>query len=289
MVAKLGKSGQVTDAEAKAIADYVNVATGRGHIGLSENAAVGLNTVFFAPRLVASRFNLLLGQPMVSAAIRARSPRAVKMIAGEYAKFMIGIGVVYSLAKLMGAEIEEDPRSSDFGKIRIGNTRIDPMTGLAQTITLLSRLVSGTTISANKETLPLRENYRMPTPGYTKVPYGRNDVDSVGMRFMRTKFSPVFGAAWTSIAGKDVIGRVVGKDISAAKVWANVVIPMSGRDIYEAIKEQGFPAGVAMSLVGLFGAGLSTYSKKDDKPTRPTRPSKDTRGGPQGPRGPQRP
>jgi hypothetical protein len=260
MVSNLGTTGRVSDAEARAIADFVNVATGRGHIGLSENAAVGLNTVFFAPRLVASRFNILLGQPIVSAAIRARSPRAVKMIAGEYAKFLIGLGVVYSLAMFMGADVEDDPRSTDFGKIRIGDTRIDPLTGLQQVTVLTAREVTGTTRDAKGDILPLRAGYRMATPKYDKVPYGRGGAFEIGTRFMRTKFSPVFGAAVDLATGSNVAGKPVTPGGAALRL----VIPMAGSDLYQAIKAQGVPVGIAIGLVGLFGAGVSTYSKTNE-------------------------
>jgi hypothetical protein len=43
-------------------------------------------------------------------------------------------------------------------------------------------------------------------------------------------------------------------------------MPLSGRDIYEAIKEQGVPAGTALSLLAFFGSGLQTYEQKQPKP-----------------------
>src|SRR5690606_8088029 len=56
MVQTLARGAEVTQAEADAIANYVNVATGRGTLGKAEPAAMHLNTIFFAPKYVASRF-----------------------------------------------------------------------------------------------------------------------------------------------------------------------------------------------------------------------------------------
>ena len=45
----------------------------------------------------------------------------------------LGIGAsVLGLAKMAGAEIETEPTSSDFGKIKIGNTRYDIWAGFQQ-------------------------------------------------------------------------------------------------------------------------------------------------------------
>src|SRR5690606_18698368 len=107
--------------------------------------------VFFAPRLVASRFQLVLGQPFYGGTARTR-----KLIAQEYAKFLTGIGLVYLLSGLMGAELEFDPRSSDFGKIKVGNTRIDPLAGISQVTVLLYRLGSGQIKTGRGRIEPIR-------------------------------------------------------------------------------------------------------------------------------------
>src|SRR5690606_20923954 len=60
----LSLDGAPTTNEAAALANYVNIATGRGNLGRFQAAATVLNTIFFAPRYVASRFQLLFGQPL---------------------------------------------------------------------------------------------------------------------------------------------------------------------------------------------------------------------------------
>ncbi|MGH8030447.1 MAG: hypothetical protein ACREO3_10995, partial [Arenimonas sp.] len=62
----LSTDGKLTQEEGEAIANYINVATGRGIIltdRVTQSSAIA-NVAFFAPRLVASRFNLLFGQPL---------------------------------------------------------------------------------------------------------------------------------------------------------------------------------------------------------------------------------
>lgn len=243
MAETLTPDGMPTQEESEAIADYINSATGRAHLGKAEQAGTALATVFFAPRLVVSRFQLLTGRGL------RRGPASVrKMVAGEYARFLTGLGVVYTLAMMAGAEIEKDPRSSDFGKLRWGNTRLDPLAGLAQVTTLLSRVVSGKTKNQAGAVTPLRgEDAR----------YGTGVASVVG-RFLRTKLSPAAGAALDVADGENV----VGEKVTPLSAVGNMMLPLAYRDIYEAMKEHGVAEGTALGTLSLFGMGLSTYGPK---------------------------
>lgn len=244
MAKSLGRREELTPVEAKAIANFINVATGRGNLGMKENALVGLNTIFFAPRYTASRFQLLAGQPLYRGSARTRLA-----IAKEYAKFMIGAGMVYALAKQDGAEVETDPRSADFGKLKYGNTRIDPMSGLVQSTVLTSRLASGETKNTKGKIVPIRGD---------KVPYAGTDSAEVMGRFLRTKLSPSFGTGVDILAGKNFIGQPV----TPGSVAQNLLVPLSMQDIYQAMEEQGVPRGSAMSLLSILGMGLQTRTEQ---------------------------
>src|SRR5690606_34947056 len=62
--APLARGKEPTQAERGALANYVNAATGRGSLGKFQQSATLLNTVFFAPRWVVSRFQMLAAQPL---------------------------------------------------------------------------------------------------------------------------------------------------------------------------------------------------------------------------------
>src|SRR3972149_11707521 len=87
-----------------------------------------MNSVFFAPRSCSSRFQLLVGQPALRGTARTRI-----MVAKEYGRFLGGLAVFYVLGTAAGGGIETDPRSTDFGEIKFGNTRLDPMSGFSPT------------------------------------------------------------------------------------------------------------------------------------------------------------
>ena len=242
MVKSLGR--EPTLVEAKALATFINIATGRADFGKFNSALVGLNKVFFAPRLVASRIQLLYGHAFINGSWATR-----KLIAGEYARTLTALGVVYGLSYMAGAKITFDPTSSDFGKIVIGNTRIDPLFGLAQPIVLVSKSVAGVTTDLKGRTKPIRGD---------RVPYGTRDAYDYLADFMRAKFNPIFGAGVDVLTGTDVINEPV----TPLSAGAKLVIPMSFRDIYEAMLDQGVAPGAAIGILSIFGMGVSTYNTK---------------------------
>jgi hypothetical protein len=241
MAQSLSAKGTPTMPELTAISNYINVVTGRGNLGNKQNALVGLNTVFFAPRYVASRFQTLAGQPLYQGTARTRV-----MVAKEYARFLAGLGVVYSLGLAAGAEVQTDPRSSDFGKIKFGNVRVDPLLGLSQVTVLASRLITGESKNSKGKIVPIRGE---------KVPYGGSNSADVVARFLRSKLSPVVGTGVDIVSGKDVVGQPV----TAQGMPEKLLMPLAFNDIYTSMKELGVPAASALSVLSIFGMGLQTY------------------------------
>jgi len=208
MVDGLAKNGEATVEEGRAIANFVNIATGRGNLGELERAAVSMNTIFFAPRYVASRFQLILGLPLKGGTAATR-----KMIAKDYARYAIGMTVVYTLGMLAGGKLEWDPTKGNYGKIRSGNTRLDPMAGFAQasifgarTLASLGNLVTGKTEAPD-------------FGGYTYW-----DATTF---FLRTKFSPALSIPYDALSGENVVHEEV--DISTLKYWAELPMPLDPR------------------------------------------------------------
>lgn len=245
----LGKNSEVTLDEAKAISNYINKATGRGSLGSWEQAAVPLAQIFFAPRYVVSRFQLLAGQPFYGGNARTR-----KLIALEYAKYLTGLGVVYAIGGAAGGTVEHDPRSSDFGKLVFdGRTRLDPLAGLSQTIVPLTRVIRGESKDPTTGVVsPIRGD----------VPYNGQTTGEVIGKYFRSKLSPMAGAA-TDIATGEMFDKT---PTTAGKVAANLTIPMSFRDIYEAFDKQNVPKSSALSLLTLMGMGLNRFEQKKVTP-----------------------
>lgn len=273
MAATLGKNDVLSKAEGDAIANYINVATGRGKIGKKNAGAQFLSNIFFAPRLVASRFNLLFGQPLSGGSARSKA-----LIAGEYARFLAGTAVVYMLGALAKSGedddddrpfVESDPRSRNFGKMRFGNTYVDPLAGLAQTTTFATQMITGEKKTAGKqEVQPLARYGRL--SDVTGDQYGKktpfwDDIAGVMTYFARTKLAPLPSALIDARTGYDVIGR----ETSPVQEAKELIVPMSLRDVVKLTEQHGIPRGLAFTLANMFGFGVQARDDADfNKPQK---------------------
>ena len=245
LVKTMARTGSPTDVELKAIGNFINIASGRAQLGSGRLAMATefLSTVFWSPKLFISRFQLLAGVPFYHGSWRTR-----KLIAGEYARFLIGQGIVIAFAIAAGATVEKDPRSSDFGKLKIGDTRIDPMAGLAQATTFLARVGTGKTKTQRGRIEKLRGDKRAFGAGVTDIM----------TRFLRSKLSPLLGTMVDVAAGE----TVVGEKVTPGSVATRLAVPLSMNDILDSMVEQGVPRGTAISLLSILGWGVQTYDAR---------------------------
>jgi len=189
------------------------------------------------------------------------------MVAKEYLRLGAGLLTVLSLGALAGADIEEDPRSSDFGKLKFGNRRLDPLMGFGQTITYLSRILTGTTKTGKGVVKPLRPadvffyDGKFYQKGGVKTPYGGQDVEKVFTRFLRSKLSPQAGLAWTMATGRDY----KGDEVSLINSVSQMLYPMTWGDLWDVWKEDGVPENVALSAMVVLGMGLQTYDNGQEQ------------------------
>lgn len=223
----------------KDLGSFVNNGTGRGNLGKTlSTAGPMLNAMFFSPRLIASRVSLL--NPAYYASL---SP----VVRKEAVRSLLHVGAlattVTGLAAAAGLDVESDPRSSDFAKIKTGNTRYDILGGFGQYITLGARLASNETKS-NGAVSKLGEGYGKPT---------RLDVVE---RFGQSKLSPVAGFVADYLRGKNY----TGEPFSVRSEAANMFVPLFLHDAKAVMNENGAVKGAAMSVPGLFGVGMNTYS-----------------------------
>ena len=226
----------------KSLAGFVNNATGRGDLGKLNRISQQLNTLFFSPRLIASRFNML--NPLWYA---KQPPLVRKEAIKSFAEF-VGVGTtIVTLAKLGGAEVETDPRSTDWGKIRVGNTRWDIWGGFQQWGRVFSQIASGERKTQKGDIIPLSRK---------KFPFEtRFDVTE---RFLRGKLAPVPSLALELFEGS----KLFGEEIKFTQEVAENITPLYLQDIKEAFEQLGPWSMLTVGAPAFFGAGTQTYEEK---------------------------
>jgi hypothetical protein len=219
------------------IGRFINNATGRGSLGRFNQAVPVLNGLFFSPRLMAGRINML--RPDVYVRL---DPFVRKKAIGSMLSFAGIAMTVLGLAKAGGAEVETDPRSADFAKIKIGNTRFDVLGGFQQYIRLFARVITNKSKNADGSVTELGKGYGKPT------------AKDVVEQFFENKASPIAGLIRDLLDRKDATGQ----PITTEKEIGNLFVPLITQDIYDAYKEHGVK-GLLAGIPAAFGVGVQTY------------------------------
>src|SRR5262249_15573634 len=140
VIDKAGMPTQDAQRAYQAAAKWINVATGRGSLGKKfDDAAPFLSQILFAPRFAASRLQAL--NPVTY--IKNYADPVTRIVAKEQMKDLVtylgAVATTMGLAKAAGADVSLNPNSSDFLKIRVRNTVLDPGAGLVQVMRLAIR------------------------------------------------------------------------------------------------------------------------------------------------------
>ncbi len=300
---------------------YVNAVTGRGPMSkggendIMRGIAVFMNGLFFSPRLFTSRIaapvyaikNMrgaageivnslypaaVAGDPRARAAYRAMS----RIVAEQMGSWLLGgIGILAGLKAFeakagVPVSVGIDPRSTNFGKIRVGDSRYDIWSGYTQIARTMFQAATGEAISA--QTGVLR-------------PVSRKDVL---VNFVQSKFAPqvsvVVDYNLTGLTGdkfgtgtgflgedrdiledmKDFKGFVTADDES---FWTRIMTPLFIRNLADTIQEGMTPLHVgnmneresinekpslllevakALPAAGaeFLGMGVTTFKTRDD-------------------------
>lgn len=238
--------------ELESIGKVINAFTGRGDLGKLQGAAPLLNTVFFSPRLFAARLNLIfgVGQHGIPGEFYMQlSPFARREALKGMRNLLGGLSTALALAKLNGASVNADPTNADFGKIRIGDTRIDLAAGFQQPIRLVAQLFSGhITSSTTGETL------RLGPSGPGKL--SRKDI---AQRFFENKAAPVPAAINEALTQRGFAGQPVTLKSEAY----SRLVPLLAQDVIDLYQQDGVLPAVGGATLGSFGLGVQTYTPKD--------------------------
>jgi hypothetical protein len=246
----LEKFPNATRAELTAWADWVNICSGRGNLGKAGAIANGLSLAVFAPKFAWSR---------VQTPFMMFKHWKIPRVRNEIAKDMAALGAVgmttLSLAGLAGYEVGTDPREADFGKIRIGNTRIDMWGGYQQPMRVLIRIGIRATDAVELTGRELRDQDKEINP-----------IDLIG-RFAAYKLAPSVTLPAELMTGK----TIVGEPVTPIRTAVHAIIPMVYEDIYDAYKEGGLSRAGLSAGLSFLGTGVNTYEDSKSRVRRDIR------------------
>ncbi len=257
------KAGQPTIEEAKKIANFVNAATGRSSNEVASYLGPSMNTVFFAPKLVAGRFQLVLGYGLYGSTHRVRVA-----VAKEYARFAIGMASIYTAAYMLNAGFGDDdddkplvelsPRNSSFGQVRVGRSYINPTASLSPIVILLARMITGERKTDSGEIIPLVHDgatmsalINPDEADYDGPKYGQQTLGSTIATFLKYKLSPVMSTLIAARTKRDALGRPT----TTSDALLKLVIPITASEMKEQIQGTGYSQGLVMSAFEIMGMG----------------------------------
>lgn len=240
----------LTDVKLKRLISDINDMSGRSALKGSaiQHAAPFINALF-APRFAISRAKLI-GKAFYRPGVAA-----------TWAS-MIGTNMaIMALVKAAGGddvEVEPDLRSSDGGKVKIGNTRFDLWAGQLPYVRTLVRLATGETKSVAGHIYPL-------------------DYKAEIFNVLRSRTNPLYSLVVDAITGQTYIGErfgapprgVVGdwmtsKGIpewvqsTSKEVWDRMG-PLTMQDVTDALIYEGVPMAITVGMAGFIGVSVQTY------------------------------
>ena len=224
--------------EFRALAEVINIGTGRGIVPRPIEGLVPiLNTVLFSTRLQLARVEAL-GWPVT---LWKYPPKVRRMVIGNIVAFLGTITGILGVLDLSGlARMEKDPKSADFGKVRIGNTRLDPWGGFQQYVVLINRLLSGELKTADKRIVDI-------------------DREDTLIRFLGMKLSPAVGFIRDVFRGETFLGEELTLETEDVQKQAyERLVPMFMRDVLDALREDGW-TGALTASPGFLGVGVVSY------------------------------
>lgn len=203
--------------ESRNIAKFVNSMTGAGELGSLEKVGGVVNVAFYSLRFLKSNFDQLLAHPLGlgvgglgDKVLGKEGAHVVSFAQKEAAKNLVKIvaalgGVMATANTLVPGSVELDPRSTDFGKIRLGDTRFDVSGGKGALVTLAARLITQSTKSGT--TGKVTQLDAKDKNG--KAVFGSQTGLDVVNSFVQGKLSPVGGVIRDVLKGQTFGGQPI--------------------------------------------------------------------------------
>jgi hypothetical protein len=247
-------------AQVEPLGRIVNSLTGRGNIGRLDAFGQEVNALIFSVKFLKANFDTLTAHQFQ----KDITPYARRVAAMNMVKILGGISGTLTLANLLSpGSADLDPRSSRFGKIKVGNTTFDITGGMASLATLAARMVP----TQHKGKWGF---YVKGTDGKVRelgtAKFGIRSPLDVAWDFTQGKFAPYMALLRDWYRGEDFHGNqtyVEGKRyLPAPGAIIRAHAPIPAQNFVETMNDPKAAPLLLTTILDGLGIGANTYSPK---------------------------
>ncbi|HYY93843.1 MAG TPA: hypothetical protein VE713_04950, partial [Pyrinomonadaceae bacterium] len=209
----------------KALAEFVNLSTGRGTVPILDRFASGrqavaaANNLLWSPRAMASRFNLVSPYRLVMNAANPATRPVAALQAADSMRTALSVGATLSLLALVpGVKVGLNPFKSGWGMVRVGNTEYDILDGVPSTVKAAAQV--GQLLYRHAE---------------GKSPARGRSVYGLTSDFPHRRLSPSAQVAAEALTGKNAMGDKV----SGSQMASDLLTPFTLEEMYKAWIDAG--------------------------------------------------
>lgn len=241
-------SVELNNDELVSIGKLVNSLTGRANLGSLEPVANVINNVFFSPRMLRAQIDTLI-HPITGA---GGSNFVRKQAAKNLLKIVMGSAAILGIAKAIDSEsVDFDPRSANFGKIKVGNTRFNVTGGLDSLVTLASRLITQSSKSSITGKVTQLNSGKFGSRSGTDVVYN----------FLENKLSPAAAVVKDLLKGQ----TFSGEKPTLKNQLTGHFLPLPATNAYEAYNTPGAANILLILAADGLGVSTNTYAPEEKK------------------------
>jgi len=234
----------------EAVGQMINSLTARGNTGGSQKPGL-VNAIIWSPKMIMGHINVLT-DPLIGKTSFVRKQAGYNLL-----KIMGGIVSIQAIANAVKpGSAETNPLSSDWGKIKVGNTTFDYTGGLGGIVTLAARLspllIGKPPMYKDRATGEIKE--------INTGEYGSMNGMDLLYNFLENKTSPFAGEVVAHLKGetRDKQRPTVPKSLM------NMYVPFPAKTGNELLSDPNSANFIASMILDSFGFSSNTYSNDPD-------------------------
>jgi hypothetical protein len=238
---------ELTDLELQSIGQLVNSLTARGDTGVRQKPGL-INNLLWSPRMIKADLDFLTahvfsGKKMSKKAKIEAAKNLIRVIAAT-------AGILALADWLDDDSVTWDTKSSDFGKIKVGDTRFSVAGSLPAYIILASRIINKARTSSTGDIIK-----------YNEGKYGESTMKDMVFSFFENKASPPTRFILDWLEGKDFQGEKFNLQKELIKTWT----PLQISNYIETAQSEDAANMLVILFAETFGINTNTYEDKSNK------------------------